>query len=97
MPNRMVWAIKIPVKCLYRSTKIRVWLSKAKPVSPRGVYRNRIMKIPDYRKEGHVGKTGQRFSSELEDKDELRKVTLIGALAPKRKVTLKEAGGRQPP
>ena len=77
--------------------KIRILLSEAKPVSPRGVCRNRIRKIPGYRKEEHVGRTGQRFSPELEDKDELSKVALIEALAPKRGMTLKEAGGRQPP
>ena len=53
-----------------------------------------MKKIPEG---GQVGKTGQRFSSELEDKDELSKVTLIRALAPKRGVPLKEAGGRQRP
>ena len=56
-----------------------------------------MKKTPGYRKEEHVGKTGQRFTSELEDNAEVSKVALIGALAPKRAVTLKEAGGRQPP
>ena len=56
-----------------------------------------MKKTPGYRKEEHVGKTGQRFSPELEDKDELSKVALNEALAPKRKMTLKEAGGRQLP
>ena len=56
-----------------------------------------MKKTPDYRKEEHVGKTGQRFSPELEDKDELSKVALNEGLTIKQKVTKKEAGGRQPP
>jgi hypothetical protein len=51
--------------------------------------------IEDTGKEKPVGRNGQRFSSEQEDKDELSKVTLFRALAPKREVTEKEAGGRQ--
>jgi hypothetical protein len=68
--------------------------SKAKPVSPKGYAGTRYKR---YRKGEPVGRTGQRFSSEQEDKDELSKVTLFRALAPKREVTEKEAGGRQPP
>jgi hypothetical protein len=52
-----------------------------------------MKKTPGYRKEEHVGRTGQRFSSELEDKDELSKGTLNEALTPKRGMMQKEAGG----
>jgi hypothetical protein len=54
-------------------------------------------KIPGYRKEERVGRTGQRFSLELEDKDELSKATLNEGLTIKRRMTVKEAGGRQHP
>ena len=52
-------------------------------------------KIPGHRKNEQVGRTGQRFSPELEDKDELSKVTLNEGLTIKRRMTVKEAGGRQ--
>ena len=77
--------------------KIGVWLSRAKPVSSGEGYRNRIEKVPGHRKEEHVGKTGQRSSPELEDKDELSKVALNEGLTIKKRMTKKEAGGRQPP
>ena len=54
-------------------------------------------KIPGYRKNEQVGRTGQRFSPELEDKDELSKVALNEGLTIKRRMTMKEAGGRQHP
>ena len=73
-----------------------IWLSEAKPVSPEEVYRDRIEKTPGYRKEEQVGRTGQRFSPELEDKDELSKVTLDEGLTINRRMTVKEAGRRQP-
>jgi hypothetical protein len=77
--------------------KISVWLSGAKPVSSGEVYRNRIGKTPGYRKAEQVGRTGQRSSPKLEDKDELSKVALNEGLTIKRRMTMKEAGGRQHP
>ena len=41
--------------------------------------------------------TGQRFRQELKDKDELSKVALNEGLKTKKRMTAKEAGGRQPP
>ena len=68
--------------------------SKAKPVSPKGYAGTRYKR---YRKGEPVGRTGQRFSPELEDKDELSKVALNEGLTIKRRMTVKEAGGRQLP
>jgi hypothetical protein len=41
--------------------------------------------------------SGQRFSPELEDKDELSKEALYRGVTIKRRMTMKEAGRRQPP
>jgi hypothetical protein len=52
-----------------------------------------MKKIPEGRQ---VGDTSQRFSSELEDKDELSKVALSEALTPKVEDDAKSNRGRQP-